>query len=172
MIGGFFYCRERCEQRFARCKIVKMLATQGVLTYCTTRSCCGARQNVCPTERTHILPTAATRSGRFIRHWRRSHRSPLEYPHTLRVRVACLDDFIDLCQSVNKEFFDRLIRDASHPGYFNANYDPLRIVSAHPPRWRNAHRIFLPFRSSSIDYAGVAHLPGQSPCLNTLKIPG
>ena len=54
----------------------KKLATQGVLTYFTTRSCCGARQNVCPTERTHILPTAATRSGRFIRHWRRSHRSP------------------------------------------------------------------------------------------------
>ena len=27
---------------------------------------------------------------------------PLEYPHTLRGRVACLGGFIDLCQSVKK----------------------------------------------------------------------
>ena len=109
MIGGSFCCRERCPQRSARRKIVKKLAKQGVLTYITTRSCCGARCSPWR-KRQRRSPTAATRSGRFIRHWRRSHRSPLEYPHTLRVRVACLDGFIDLCQSVKKEFLDRLKR--------------------------------------------------------------
>ena len=33
---------------------------------------------------------------------------PLEYPYTLRGRVACLDGSIDLWQSVKNKFFDRL----------------------------------------------------------------
>ena len=73
----------------------RKIATQCVLTYCATCSCCGSRH---PRWRKRLprLPTAATRSGRLIRHRRRFLRSPLEYPHTLRSRVTCLDGFIDL----------------------------------------------------------------------------
>ena len=39
-------------------------------------SCCGARRMSSAAVRLRPSPTAATRSGRFIRHWRRSHRSP------------------------------------------------------------------------------------------------
>ena len=39
-------------------------------------SCCGTRQKLRPAKQACFLPTAATRSGRFIRHRRRSHRSP------------------------------------------------------------------------------------------------
>ena len=42
-------------------------------------SCCGAR-HLHRRERLPHLPTAATRSARFIRHRRRSHRSPLDNP--------------------------------------------------------------------------------------------
>ncbi len=41
------------------------------------RSCCGARRRRRPAKRTCLLPTAATRSPPFLRHRRRSGRSPL-----------------------------------------------------------------------------------------------
>ena len=44
--------------------------------------CCGARQPLRLTKQTRVLPTAATRSARFIRHRRRSHRFPIPpHPH-------------------------------------------------------------------------------------------
>ena len=39
-------------------------------------TCCGARQKLHLSKQARFLPTAATRSGRFFRHWRRSLRSP------------------------------------------------------------------------------------------------
>ncbi len=42
----------------------------------TFASCCGARQKLCLSKQARFLPTAATRSAPFLRHWRRSHRSP------------------------------------------------------------------------------------------------
>ena len=45
-------------------------------------SCCGARQPLRPAKQACVLPTAATRSARFIRHRRRSHRFPIPpHPH-------------------------------------------------------------------------------------------
>ena len=43
-------------------------------------SCCGTRQPLRLSKQTCALPTAATRSGRFFRHRRRSHRSPTCLP--------------------------------------------------------------------------------------------
>ena len=37
---------------------------------------------------------------------------PLEYPHTRRVRVACLGVFSDLCQSVKKQVFRQTVKQA------------------------------------------------------------
>ena len=39
-------------------------------------SCCGTRQPLRLSKQACVLPTAATRSGRFFRHRRRSHHSP------------------------------------------------------------------------------------------------
>ena len=52
-------------------------------------SCCGARQPLHLTKQACVLPTAATRSGRFNRHRRRSHRSPLTISSQLSVFVSC-----------------------------------------------------------------------------------
>ena len=46
-------------------------------------SCCGARQRLRLSKQARLLPTAATRSPSFFRHWRRSGRSPL-------CRLLCL----------------------------------------------------------------------------------
>ena len=47
-----------------------------VVVLCKKVSCCGARQKHRLTKQACFLPTAATRSARFICHWQRSHRSP------------------------------------------------------------------------------------------------
>ena len=47
-------------------------------------SCCGARRMSSATERLRPSPTTATRSGRFICRWQRSHRSPLHPPNVCR----------------------------------------------------------------------------------------
>ena len=43
------------------------------------RPCCGARQPLRLSKQARVLPTAATRSARFICHRQRSHRSPFVF---------------------------------------------------------------------------------------------
>ncbi len=50
-------------------------------------SCCGARQPRRLTEQACVLPTAATRSPRFICHRQRSVRSPFESHHPKQFRI-------------------------------------------------------------------------------------
>ena len=51
-----------------------------IWTATQTSSCCGARKKLRPIKRACFLPTAATRSARFICHRQRSHRSPFGVP--------------------------------------------------------------------------------------------
>ena len=49
----------------------------------------------------HIFPKVLATQGVLLT----AQLSPLEYPHTLRGRVARLGNFIDLCQSVKNKVF-------------------------------------------------------------------
>ena len=57
---------------------------KGALPKSNASPCCGARQPHRLTKQACVVPTAATRSARFIRHRRRSHRFPIPpHPHIL-----------------------------------------------------------------------------------------
>ena len=86
---------------------------QGVLTYCWVQSCCGARCS--PWQK----PESSTDRGHSLRSLHLPPAAlpslpPLEYPHTLRGRVACLCGPFDLCrvsknpQIVKTQVFDDL----------------------------------------------------------------
>ena len=81
------FCRGRCPHRPVRTPPNKAPVGDGVLDVpfashpmSRTRragcSCCGAQNFYAALRRTLKILTAATRSSRFFRHWRRSIRSP------------------------------------------------------------------------------------------------
>ena len=74
--------------------VFRALGREVLLPVAAKVSCCGAQNFHAALRRTLEILTAATRSPRFIRHWRRSDRSPKGQPETqvsgLPARCFCV----------------------------------------------------------------------------------